>query len=758
MSIFIQEVLSLLQRKKVKETLDLQHDYFEFGRKVKSVLNPSYGPRMEPLAIKAQDFVCTVTKGLTATSAGSGATGFIPVYADASGPCLIKTLQNSILTQTGIESITVNGGLKLGGYVADGGGLLGTSGQVLSSTGTETLWVDATAGSGTVIRVGALDGTFISSSSPDITVSGDLTYDLSATGIPSSTVFLRGDNTWARAVQSFSNANGTFITATTHNLATGDIDMGTVDLSATGTPSISTYLRGDNTWATIPAGSGTVESVGLSTDIAAFQIANSPVTTTGVLGLNLLGGTAGQFLRQDGAWATIPGGNIGTVTNVDATINGSAYIATVTDPTGSAAITIDPQGSVLQYINGAGDLINLSTLPQGTVTVVSASHGGDAFSAAIGNNANVNPEVQITMAGLVTEYINGLGNRVALSTLATSFSLSGDTGVAQNITDGDTLSVNGGTGLSSITSNLNPDSVTVNLDNTGVTPGVYNNANVTVNAQGQITFAENGTGGTGTVTSIATGAGIDTLPPGGTITDSGTIILDVNSSTATTDSANADWFSIANTAGTTYKIAPGDIDLSTMNNDSGWTNNVGTVTNVTGGNGITVVPFNNTYAVSIDLLGANSGLSFQGFASDELTVDSTVVRTSGNQTIAGLKTFTDNVKIGPAAPVAAFKLDVDGNGRFTSTVTATNFILSSDERLKDNIIDLEPKAIDAKWKSFTMKDSSEDYRVGLIAQELEVTNPEFVVTDDIGFKSVKYIDLLIAKIAELEARLEKAGI
>jgi len=735
MSIFIQEVLSLLQRKKVKETLDLQHDYFEFGRKVKSVLNPSYGPRMEPLAIKAQDFVCTVTKGLTATSAGSGATGFIPVYADASGPCLIKTLQNSILTQTGIESITVNGGLKLGGYVADGGGLLGTSGQVLSSTGTETLWVDATAGSGTVTRVGALDGTFISSSSPDITVSGDLTYDLSATGIPSSTVFLRGDNTWARAVQSFSNANGTFITATTHTSTTGDIDMGTVDLSATGTPSISTYLRGDNTWATIPAGSGTVESVGLSTDIAAFQIANTPVTTTGVLGLNLFGGTAGQFLRQDGVWATIPGGNIGTVTNVGATINGSAYIATVTDPTGSAAITIDPQGSALQYINGAGDLINLSTLPQGTVTVVSANHDGDAFTATIVNNANVDPQVQITMGGLVTEYINGLGNRVALSTLATSFSLSGDTGVAQNITDGDTLSVIGGTGLSSLTSNLTPDSVVINLDNTGVTPGVYNIANVTVNAQGQITFIEAGTAGAGTVTSIATGPGIS----GGTITDSGTIILDVNSSTATTDSANADWFSIANTAGTTYKIAPGDIDLSTMNNDSGWTNNVGTVTNVTGGNGVTVGSLSGSYAVSIDLLGANSGLSFQGFGSDELAVDGTVVRTSGAQTIAGVKTFTNNVI---------------GNGTFTGT----NFILSSDERLKDNVIDLEPKAIDAKWKSFTMKDSSEDYRVGLIAQELEVTNPEFVVTDDIGFKSVKYIDLLIAKIAELEARLEKAGI
>ena len=42
--------------------------------------------------------------------------------------------------------------------------------------------------------------------------------------------------------------------------------------------------------------------------------------------------------------------------------------------------------------------------------------------------------------------------------------------------------------------------------------------------------------------------------------------------------------------------------------------------------------------------------------------------------------------------------------------------------------------------------------------ELEENHPEFVNTDDEGFKTVKYIDLLIAKIAELEARLEKAGL
>lgn len=89
------------------------------------------------------------------------------------------------------------------------------------------------------------------------------------------------------------------------------------------------------------------------------------------------------------------------------------------------------------------------------------------------------------------------------------------------------------------------------------------------------------------------------------------------------------------------------------------------------------------------------------------------------------------------------------------TITAANFILSSDERKKTKIVDLPCDNIDVSWRSFEMKDNEGEYRTGVIAQELEQKHPEFVNTDDKGFKSVKYIDLLIAKIAELEARLEK---
>ena len=98
------------------------------------------------------------------------------------------------------------------------------------------------------------------------------------------------------------------------------------------------------------------------------------------------------------------------------------------------------------------------------------------------------------------------------------------------------------------------------------------------------------------------------------------------------------------------------------------------------------------------------------------------------------------------------------NIRVQGTATATNFILSSDEILKDNIKNIDNKHIDVDWKNFELKSEPGVKRSGVIAQELEKKHPEFVRTDKEGLKSVAYIDLLIAKIAELEARLEKAGI
>jgi len=94
-----------------------------------------------------------------------------------------------------------------------------------------------------------------------------------------------------------------------------------------------------------------------------------------------------------------------------------------------------------------------------------------------------------------------------------TITIAGDSGSAQALDLNDTLTVSGGTGLSSA---MTTDTVTINLDNTAVSPATYA-GRFTVDQQGRITAADNTVDGTNA-------PGFKNIPAVGTKTSSYSLI------------------------------------------------------------------------------------------------------------------------------------------------------------------------------------------------------------------------------------------
>jgi len=95
--------------------------------------------------------------------------------------------------------------------------------------------------------------------------------------------------------------------------------------------------------------------------------------------------------------AVVPGG--GTVTSVGTVFTGDAYSAVVASPTTQPVITISPQGTALQYINGLGNLITFPSAGGLTLTTNNTS-GNATLGASVLNIPNYTAPIQsITTVG-----------------------------------------------------------------------------------------------------------------------------------------------------------------------------------------------------------------------------------------------------------------------------------------------------------------------------------------------------------------------
>ena len=266
---------------------------------------------------------------------------------------------------------------------------------------------------------------------PSTPVEGQMYFDTTAGDkvmyFWNGTAWTSMDASAATGVTTFTNANGTFIDAATVNTnATGAVTTGVIDLSATGTPGTTTFLRGDNVWAT-PSGSYTSWSLegdtgtpvditdglrvdftggdGISTAVSTatpnkllisntgvtsivagtnvtisgatgavtisstdnndnyFVTAASFNTTNGVLTISGNNAAVGATVDLDGRYVTSSG-----VTSVNFTTDGTALNVVSNTITGSGTMTGVWQGGSSQYVNGAGDLVTFPAIPQGDLT------------------------------------------------------------------------------------------------------------------------------------------------------------------------------------------------------------------------------------------------------------------------------------------------------------------------------------------------------------------------------------------------------
>ena len=121
-----------------------------------------------------------------------------------------------------------------------------------------------------------------------------------------------------------------------------------------------------------------IGATGGGAGVATVNGVSGAVTLVG--GTNITLGVVGQSITINSATST------GTVTSVAATFGGNAFALTGSPITGAGTLAITPGGSVTQYVNGAGNLATLASIP---TNIVLSTTGTVGAATLTGNALNI---------------------------------------------------------------------------------------------------------------------------------------------------------------------------------------------------------------------------------------------------------------------------------------------------------------------------------------------------------------------------------
>jgi hypothetical protein len=329
-----------------------------------------------------------------------GGAGAAPATT-ATGTGVVTAIGNAVNAASGLMTgagVATAGGIGYGNGTNHAYTAAGTAGQVVLSGGatTPTFTTGTLALAGNVTHSGAFTQTFTATANTSLTLptSGYLISTVTnmaanpVTGTPSASTFLRGDGTWATPTGSGTVNSGTAgqmtyyasTGAAVSGNANATISSGALTLGVAGTAAGSLLLSGST--------SGTV------------TVQSAAAAGTWSMTLPTTGGSSGQFLQTNGSgvttWAAAGGG-------------------------GSSTYTINNQTAAYTVVSGdLNAIINCSGATSFTVSLTAAATLGAGFNVWIWNNTTttamavtIDPNGAETIDGVATLVLNrGEGTQI----------------------------------------------------------------------------------------------------------------------------------------------------------------------------------------------------------------------------------------------------------------------------------------------------------------------------------------------------------